>query len=162
MEIDGVTIETLSPTADSAAVPRSDNNESLVLRATFGGRRFLFTGDIEREAEAGLCESTGDLRADVLKVAHHGSRTSSTVEFLQRVRPVHAVISVAEPSPFGHPHPDAIARLRNSGARVWRTSRCGAITVSTDGGDLRLETAVRCESDSRSADTASRSSPARR
>ncbi|MDX2031213.1 MAG: ComEC/Rec2 family competence protein [Blastocatellia bacterium] len=161
IEIDGVTIETLSPDAEFAAAPRSANNGSLVLRVVYGGRRFLFTGDIERDAEARLCASAEDLRADVLKVAHHGSRTSSTSEFLQRVRPAHAVISVAEPSPFGHPHPDALARLQASGARVWRTSRCGAITLSTDGGDLRLETAVKCESDPQSRDTASRSSPER-
>lgn len=161
IEIDGATIESLSPEAGSGAAPRSDNNESLVLRVSFGRRRFLLTGDIEREAEARLCESMEDLRADVLKVAHHGSRTSSTTEFLQRVQPAHAVISAAEPSPFGHPHPDALARLQASGARVWRTSRCGALTLSTDGSDLRLDTTVRCESDPRSGDTASRSSPVR-
>jgi competence protein ComEC len=81
-----------------------------------------------------------------LKVAHHGSKTSSTIGFLERVKPRHAVISVAKPSPFGHPHPDALTRLRTTGARIWRTSECGAITISTNGADLRVETFVKCES----------------
>ena len=135
----------------------SDNNESMVLRITFGDRRFLLTGDIEKEAEARLVESKIDLRADVLKVAHHGSKTSSTIEFLERVNPRHAVISVAGHSPFGHPHAEALARLRATNARIWRTSECGAITISTDGSDLRVETFVKCESDGRSGDRASRS-----
>ncbi|HEY8461113.1 MAG TPA: ComEC/Rec2 family competence protein [Blastocatellia bacterium] len=144
LDIDGARVEILSPFADQSQM--SDNNESLVLRVTFGIRSFLLTGDIEKEAEARLAGSESDLRADVLKVAHHGSNTSSTTVFLERVSPRHAVISVAKPSPFGHPHPDALARLRMTGARIWRTSECGAITISTDGADLRVETFVKCES----------------
>ncbi len=156
LDIDGARVEVLSPFVDQP--PMSDNNESLVLRITFGARSFLLTGDIEKEAEAMLVESKSDLRADVLKVAHHGSKTSSTIEFLERVNPRHAVISVAKPSPFGHPHAEALARLRATNARVWRTSECGAITISTDGADLRVETFVKCESGGRSAEKASRSS----
>jgi competence protein ComEC len=115
------------------------------LQVCFGGRSFLFTGDIEKSTEALLVASGEALRADVLKVAHHGSKTSTSAEFLSRVRPQHAVISVAYPSPFGHPHPEVIERLRASDVRVWRTSRCGAITISTDGSDLRVETFVNCD-----------------
>jgi competence protein ComEC len=143
LDIDGARVDVLSPYADRP--PMSDNNESLVLRITFGARSFLLSGDIEKEAEALLVESEGDLRADVLKVAHHGSKTSSAVEFLKRVNPRHAVISVAKLSPFGHPHSEVLARLRNTNASVWRTSDCGAITISTDGDDLRVETFVKCE-----------------
>jgi competence protein ComEC len=144
-ELDGVRVEALAPFRDAGAGRRAGNNQSLVLRFTFGGRVFLLTGDIEREAEARLVASGDDLRADVLKVAHHGSRTSSTAPFLARARPGYAVISAADPSPFGHPHADVLARLRAVGARVLETSRCGAITISTDGRDLRVETFVRCE-----------------
>lgn len=144
-EIDGVRLTVLSPFAEGLGAPISDNNESLVLRLTFGQRSFLFTGDIEKEAEARLVASASELRADVLKVAHHGSQTSSTVEFLKRVQPQHAVISVAYPSPFGHPHAEAMTRLSVTGARLWQTSQCGAITISTDGQDLRVETFVKCE-----------------
>ncbi|MGE0128573.1 MAG: ComEC/Rec2 family competence protein [Blastocatellales bacterium] len=157
-EIDGARIEVLSPPFQTEAAPISENDQSLVLRVSFGARSFLLTGDIEREAEETLVSSGADLRADVLKVAHHGSKTSSTVEFLERVKPQHAVISVADPSPFGHPHAEALARLQTTNARIWRTSECGAITISTDGSDLRVETFVTRGSDGQSADKASRSS----
>jgi competence protein ComEC len=61
------------------------------------------------------------------------------------VKPQHAVISVAKLSPFGHPRPEAIARLQTTNARIWRTSECGAITISTDGSELRVETFIKCE-----------------
>ncbi len=142
-DVDGVRIEILSP--DVIAPPMSDNNESLVVRLTFGRRGFLLTGDIEEETESRLAEIPGDLRADVLKVAHHGSKTSSTIEFLRRVNPQHVVISVASPSPYGHPHAEALQRLQTTGALIWRTSQCGAITISTDGDDLRVEPFVKYE-----------------
>lgn len=154
--IDGVRIEVVSPVGDAASMGMSGNNQSLVLRLSFGQRSFLLTGDIEKEAETRLVESGMDLRADVLKVAHHGSRTSTTEEFLNRVQPQHAIISVAEPSPYGHPHPEVVERLHASGAQLWRTSRCGAVTISTDGNDLRVETVVKCESGEQSGGTASR------
>jgi competence protein ComEC len=145
LEVDGARIEVLAPFDEVRASSRSTNNDSVVLRITFGGRRFLLTGDIEKEIEGRLADSDTDLRADVLKVAHHGSKTSSTLEFLTRVRPAHMVISVASPSPYGHPHPEVIERLNRFDARIWRTSECGAITISTDGQDLRVETFVKCE-----------------
>src|SRR5919201_3796549 len=81
-ELEGVRVEALAPFGDALEAERSGNNESLVLLLSYGARRFLLTGDIEREVEARLAQAGDDLRADVLKVAHHGSRTSSTVEFL--------------------------------------------------------------------------------
>jgi competence protein ComEC len=142
-EIDGVRVEVISPLAEANAL--SDNNGSLVIKVTYGNRSFLLTGDIEREAEAMLVASGSDLGADVLKVAHHGSKTSSTLEFLKKVCPRHAVISAADPSPYGHPHAEVVERLRESGARIWQTSTCGAITISTDGQDLRAGTFIKCE-----------------
>src|SRR5262245_26894467 len=158
IHIDGVRVDVLAPFSDPGRPPMSDNNESLVLRITFGDHSFLLTGDIEKSAEARLVQSESDLRANVLKVAHHGSKTSSTIEFLERVKPRHAVISVAKLSPFGHPHAETMARLQTTNARIWRTSECGAITISTDGSDLRVETFIKCESDERSGGNASRSS----
>jgi competence protein ComEC len=143
LDIDGARVDVLSPFADQPLM--SENNESLVLRISFGARSFLLTGDIEKEAETRLVESAQRLRADVLKVAHHGSKTSSTIGFLESVSPLHAVISAPKLSPFGHPHPEALARLRTTSARIWLTSECGAITISTDGADLRVETFVKCQ-----------------
>ena len=82
---------------------------------------------------------------DVLKVAYHGSRTSSTLEFLQRAKPAIAVISVAHPSPFDHPHPETMDSLKQIDAQILQTSKCGAITISTDGNDLQVKTFVKCE-----------------
>lgn len=140
LEIDGVLLEALS----SSGQGRSDNNDSLVLKLSYGRRAFLLTGDIEEEAEAGMLAAGSDVAADVLKVAHHGSRTSSSRGFLERVAARYAVISAAFPNSFGHPHPEVLARLREKGIAVRRTSSCGAITISTDGEDLRLRTYAPC------------------
>ncbi len=140
-EFDGVQWQVLAPFADRTV---SDNNASLVVRVRYGQRTFLLTGDIEKETEARLVQEEPDLRADVLKVAHHGSRTSSTNDLLARVKPQHAIISAAHPSPFGHPHPEVVERLQRTGARLWTTGNCGAITVSTDGSDLRVGTFKPC------------------
>ena len=115
-EVDGVGLEALSPSGDSANAALSDNNRSLVLRIVFGQRSFLFTGDIERKVEEQLAFIHGVSHADVLKVAHHGSRTSSSQSFLSSVLPCFAVISVASPSPYGHPHREVVQRLR----KYWR------------------------------------------
>jgi competence protein ComEC len=132
VEVDGVVIEVLS--AGGAG-----NNGSLVLRLRFGGRSFLLTGDIERPAEQELVRRGVDLRADVLKVAHHGSRTSTTAEFLDRTAASVAVISAGAGNSFGHPHEEVVDRLRQRGLRILETSRHGAVTISTDGHDLRVE-----------------------
>ena len=132
IEVDGVAIEVLSAGGVG-------NNGSLVLRLRFGRRSFLLTGDIEREAEQELVRRGVDLRADVLKVAHHGSRTSTTAEFLDRTAASVAVISAGAGNSFGHPHEEVVERLRQRGLRILETSRHGAVTISTDGDDLRVE-----------------------
>ncbi|HWQ35997.1 MAG TPA: ComEC/Rec2 family competence protein [Blastocatellia bacterium] len=157
-ELDGARVEALAPSVEAANAPRYSNNQSLVLRLSYGNRSFLLTGDIERQTEEQLLAAGDSLRADVLKVAHHGSRTSSTEAFVKAVAPQYAVISVAAPSPFGHPHAEVLERLQRSGARVLPTSACGAITISTDGSDLQVRTFVRCESGEQSGDKVSRSS----
>jgi competence protein ComEC len=104
-----------------------ENNASVVLRAEAGGRRFLLTGDIEKEAELWLGDR--DLRADVLKVAHHGSRTSSSPAFLDAVAPRLAVISCGRHNLFGHPHQAVLDDLAGRRVRTWRTDRDGSIDV---------------------------------
>ncbi len=157
-ELDGVRVAALAPFADETNAPRYGNNQCLVLRLSYGGRSFLLTGDIERQTEERLLAAGENLHADVLKVAHHGSRTSSIAAFIRAAAPQYAVISVAAPSPFGHPHAEVLERLQQSGAQVLSTSACGAITISTDGQDLKAETFVRCESAKQSGDKALRSS----
>ncbi|MBI5624756.1 MAG: MBL fold metallo-hydrolase [Elusimicrobia bacterium] len=101
------------------------NDCSIVLKATYGGASVLFTGDIQSGMEAKLVSTYGDLlRADVLKVGHHGSRYSSTAAFLDKVKPKYAYIEVGKNS-YGHPTPAAMARLESAGASLFRTDRDG-------------------------------------
>ncbi|MDT5120776.1 MAG: competence protein ComEC [Acidobacteriota bacterium] len=121
----------------------SRNNDSVVLRLRFGNRVFMMTGDIEKDAEAAITSTQGDLHSDVVKVAHHGSKTSSTTDFINATKPTYAVISVGLTSIFGHPHSEVLERWRASNAQVMTTGRRGTITISTDGNDLKVETFVR-------------------
>lgn len=138
--VGGVTAQALWPTRTTNERAPSGNDDSLVLRLRFGEKTFLFTGDIEKNAEAALVAYTReDLRCDVLKVAHHGSKTSSTENFVAATRPRFAVISVGLSSIFGHPHPEVVERWHASGAQILTTGRNGTITISTDGHDLKVE-----------------------
>ena len=137
-----VTVEVLYPIATDDPNAVSDNDHSVVLRITYGSRAFLLTGDIERQAESALINNGGTLNADLIKVAHHGSRTSSTQPFIDAVGAKYAVISVGRSSPFGHPHPEVVDRWKAGGATVMTTGERGTISVSTDGRDLEIETFV--------------------
>lgn len=106
---------------------RGDNDRSLVLDAEAAGLRVLLAGDVEAGAERHLLEGPAVPRFDVLKVAHHGSRTSSTAQFLEAVRPRFAVISAGIGNRFGHPSAEALSRLRTVGARVLRTDLDGEV-----------------------------------
>lgn len=136
-DIGEVSIEVLNPQA-SDYITTKENDRSIVLRLTYGSRTFLLTGDIERNAERDLADS--DLRSDVVKVPHHGSRTSSTVNFIDSVRPGFAIIPVGRRSQFGHPHEEVVERWKAAGASVLTTGDHGTISFSTDG--VELETMV--------------------
>lgn len=129
------------PLSDANAPSR--NNDSAVLRFQIGERSMLLTGDIEAAAEAALINSTETLHCDVVKVPHHGSKSSSTVEFVAATKPSFAIASVGQTSPFGHPHPSVVERWRAGGAQVLTTGNCGTITVSSDGRDLQVEKFVK-------------------
>ena len=114
----------------------SSNNDSVVLKVQFRERTILLTGDIERKAEDSLVAA--DLRVDVVKVPHHGSKTSSTAPFVSSTNPRFAIISVGKDSMFGHPHAEVVERWKQSGAAVLTTGKCGTISVNTDGEDLSV------------------------
>jgi competence protein ComEC len=135
-----VEADVLWPTRNESADAPSNNNDSLVLRLRFKDRIFLMTGDIERSAEEAIVSTRDDLHSDVVKVAHHGSRTSSTQEFVTATRPRLAIISIGLTSPFGHPRPEVLERWRASGAQILTTGKSGTVTVSTDGHDLKVKT----------------------
>ena len=111
-----------------------ENNASVVLSVAAGKRSFLLTGDIEKEAELWLDDH--DLRADVLKVAHHGSRSSTSARFLDNAAPRLAVISCGRHNLFGHPHASVLEALHERGIRTWRTDLHGTIDVTVRDGHL--------------------------
>ncbi|HEY3135580.1 MAG TPA: ComEC/Rec2 family competence protein [Blastocatellia bacterium] len=139
-EIDGVTIDVLWPTPASEPPVTSGNNDSVVLKLVYGSVTILLAGDIEQATEDSLAASAIDLRADLLKVPHHGSRTSSTEAFVNAVNPQYAIISVGERSRFGHPHPIVVDRYISQGARLFQTGRDGTVTAETDGSVIAVST----------------------
>ena len=125
-----------------AASLRDANSASTVLLARYGAVRFLLTGDAEAaEEERLVAGQPAMLRAEVLKVAHHGSSTSSTPAFLAAVRPRVALVSVGAGNMYGHPSRDVIARLAGGGAQVLRTDQLGSVVVWTDGSDIGVDAA---------------------
>ena len=140
---DGVTIEVLHPAETLMTGTDSDlNNASIVLRVVYGDVSFLLTGDIFVEAEREILSRRVDVWSTVLKVPHHGSRTSSSPEFVEQVAPSVAVISVGADNRFGHPHAETLEVLRRHApeARVMTTRDHGAIRFVTDGTTLSVET----------------------
>lgn len=130
------TVDILGPQGDFV----DSNNMSVVCRVSFGNRRFLMMGDAEKKAENALISSGTDLRADVLKVGHHGSHSSTSSTFLATVAPDHAVISCGENNRYGHPHPETLALLQQRHTHIWRTDRQGTIVMTTDGDKLTVTT----------------------
>jgi competence protein ComEC len=137
-EFSGATIEIVSPPEDYTAA-KLGNNDSMAFRVSFGSRSFLLTGDMERPMEAKLLAEGLAEHADVLKVGHHGSKTSSIAPFLDAVSPEVAIVSAGYENSFGHPHPDVIKRLEARHAAILRTDLDGLVTVSTDGKHLWLD-----------------------
>lgn len=140
LEIGGTKIQVLFPEKDDSEKAISDNNHSVVLQIIFGAKRFLFTGDIEKETEAKLLQNPAFLKSDVVKVAHHGSKTSSTENFIKATEAEYAIVPVGKRSIFGHPHSEVIERWLNSDVKIKQTGERGTISVSTDGKDFRIET----------------------
>jgi len=126
-------LEVLHPFENLADQKIKDSNDtSIVARLVFGNVSFLFTGDISKKIEAKLVEQNNDLDSDILKIAHHGSKTSSSLGFLEQVSPEVAVIHVGENS-YGHPHPEVLANLEQFGIQVLRTDINGDIKIVSNG-----------------------------
>jgi competence protein ComEC len=143
--INGVEISFLNPPAGSTGPVRHRNpaylnNQSLVIRLRFKNIILLLTGDVEKEAEERMVRKGYPLRAHILKVPHHGSSSSSSLIFLEKVKPDHAIISVGERTIGRLPHPEVIERYKRLGSKIFRTDKHGAITVMTDGEGVEIKT----------------------
>ena len=136
-ELAGVAVDVLGPAGDFRGTRSDPNNSSVVLRVRSGGRSLLLTGDVEMEAQQAMIRSGVDLRADVLKVPHHGSAFQSP-EFLRAVGASVAVISVGSGNDYGHPSPLLLTELARLGPRTLRTDRDGDIAVCERDGELTV------------------------
>lgn len=135
IDFNGLEIEVLGPQKEY----KDFNNNSIVLKVNAGETAFLFTGDAEEPAEKDILQAGGNLRADVLKVSHHGSSTASTQAFLQAVQPRYAVISVGAGNSYHHPEEEALQRLKAIGAEIYRTDLQGDIVCTTDGKNIAFQ-----------------------
>lgn len=142
-------MEVLHPTDEYVTpkgwTPYGLNNGSAAVRLAYGQVSFLFLGDIEKEADKALLKQKGFLKATVVKVPHQGSRTGSSQELVEAMKPSVAVISVSEGNRFGHPADEVIERFQKCGARIYRTDRQGAIIIRTNGEKIQIETMIRSE-----------------
>ncbi|MDF2521054.1 MAG: hypothetical protein K0R84_1682 [Clostridia bacterium] len=117
------------------------NEYSAVIKLVYKNTSFLFTGDAEAVSENEMIKKNLDLKADVLKVGHHGGRTSTTEAFLKKVAPQYAIISVGTDNDYGHPHQEALDRLQATGAKIFRTDEQGTIVASSDGNKITINKA---------------------
>jgi beta-lactamase superfamily II metal-dependent hydrolase len=134
----GVTIRTLHPAVPDWERQRVRNDDSIVLDVRYGAVSVLLPGDVSADVERALIPALIPAAVRVLKVAHHGSASSTDAAFLEALRPQIAIVSCGRENPHGHPAPGVLDRLRAIGARVHRTDRDGAVIVATDGTTARV------------------------
>ncbi|MEQ8237378.1 MAG: ComEC/Rec2 family competence protein [Syntrophomonadaceae bacterium] len=135
--LQGLDCRILSPRAD-----RYDelNDYSAVIRLQYGSQSFLLTGDARSIPENQMLDAGENLQATVLKVAHHGSYSSSSARFLQAVQPAYGIISLGKDNDYGYPHDSTMARLARAGIKIYRTDQSGTIVINTDGSSLQVKT----------------------
>jgi len=135
-DIGPLVIEVLNPTGASGDV----QNESVSLRITYGDVTFLFTGDTEEEGERKILNSGQNVTADIFQMGHHGSKTSNTSAFLDKVNPKVAIISASENNQYGHPHDEVVNRVKDKGIDLYSTHINGTVIVKTDGNTYKVTT----------------------
>lgn len=134
-----------------------ENANSVIMMLSYGDFRMIFTGDSEDETEERLLEKNFDLKAQVLKVAHHGSQYASSDEFLEKVSPEVALISCGEDNNYGHPSPPTLEKFKKAKVKVYRTDLQGEITVISDGKNYQVKTDHKATGDLWAGRTSSRS-----
>ena len=129
--LNGVKIKILHP-QEKLIAENSINNNSIVFKLEYKSFSILFTGDIENIAEEVILSKNINLKADILKVAHHGSKTSSSQRFIEAVSPKIALIGVGKNNMFGHPNREVIETLQSYGTKIYRTDECGEISITVN------------------------------
>ncbi len=137
INVDGLAFAVLNPPGPSF---KETNDNSIVLKLNYGGTRFLFEGDAQQEAESSMLAAGLNMAADILKVGHHGSRSSSSMPFLKAVSPQIAVYMAGINNSYGHPHAETLVALNQVGAQIYGTDIHGTIVVATDGQKYTLTT----------------------
>ncbi|MBR1859158.1 MAG: MBL fold metallo-hydrolase, partial [Selenomonadaceae bacterium] len=137
--VDGVTVEVLYAPQIAEGVSITGNEVSNVYKVTFKDVSFLFTGDLVKENEQVILHENKNVRSTVLKVGHHGSKTSSSKEFIEAVKPEYAVFCVGANNNFGHPRPEVLELIKDSGAKIYRTDKNGAIIFYTNGHKIDVD-----------------------
>lgn len=136
VDSDNLKVSILAPNSGSYS---SLNDYSIVLRIVYEDRSFLFMGDAEVLSEEEIINNKHDVRSDVIKVGHHGSNTSSSSAFLNKVRPSYAIISVGIDNSYYHPHPSILKRYEKLGSKIYRTSEEGDIILISDGKAIEIK-----------------------
>lgn len=139
-QIGNVLFEVLHPSKEKSSY--TSNDSSVVLKMTYGDITFLFTGDLEHAGEKEILNSYNNIHSDVLKLGHHGSRTSTSEEFLDMVEPKFAVVSAGKDNKFGHPAPEVLHLLKNKGIRILRTDIQGGITFKIRNKNVKIQTII--------------------
>ncbi len=138
LQLGGATVTILHCWPEAIDYGRT-NDSSIVTRIDYGKTSFIITGDAEDWSEYMMIDSGMSLKANVLRVSHHGSFTGTTGEFLKAVQPEYAVISVGRANGYGHPHQEVLDRLKDAGAKVLRTDELGTIIMESDGENLVVQ-----------------------
>ena len=146
---DNLYFDIIWPVSDNMISDNSINNNSLVCKLNYKNYSMLFTGDIEAIAEKAILKKYSKnlniLKSDILKVAHHGSKTSSITEFIEKIKPKYAIIEVGEDNKFGHPSDSTIQNLEKANIRIYRTDKMGEIEIKTNGKEIKINEFLKCK-----------------
>jgi competence protein ComEC len=146
---DNLYFDIIWPFSDNMISDNSINNNSLVCKLNYKNYSMLFTGDIEAIAEKAILKKYSKnlniLKSDILKVAHHGSKTSSITEFIEKIKPKYAIIGVGEDNKFGHPSDSTIQNLEKENIRIYRTDKMGEIEMKTNGKEIKINEFLKCK-----------------
>lgn len=146
---DNLYFDIIWPFSDNMISDNSINNNSLVCKLNYKNYSMLFTGDIEAIAEKAILKKYSKnlniLKSDILKVAHHGSKTSSITDFIEKIKPKYAIIGVGEDNKFGHPSDNTIQNLEKANIRIYRTDKMGEIEIKTNGKEIKINEFLKCK-----------------